>query len=219
MNHICNILSNENALPEAECRDNVELLRRRICLLDGKDRMLMSMYFQNGSSCYQIARLLGVCDATITRRIRKLTEHLIGEPFQRYRQLRKQFDSLHKDIARDHFLMALSIQQIAEKRNLSLYKVRTALKEIKSIIKSNPKPPPIPNKSRFINRTGPGKTAKPKVMPTAGTKSRSPKSRRIKVNHGNIQHIKKFQMVRNNNRPRSMRLSYVRPDYRKASGI
>ena len=249
MNRIKNFLNIENALPEAECRDNVELLRRRICLLDGKDRMLMSMYFQNGSSCYQIARLLGVCDATITRRIRKLTEHLIGEPFQRYRQFRKQFDSLHKDIARDHFLMALSIQQIAEKRNYSFYKVRTALKEIKSIIKSNPKPPPIPNKSRFINRTGPGKTAKPKVMPTAGTKSiylvltakkeinsiikTKPKTppmpkkarfinrqnRRIKVNHGNIQHIKKFQMVRNNNRPRSMRLSYVRPDYRKASGI
>ena len=197
MNHICNILSNENALPEAECRDNVELLRRRICLLDGKDRMLMSMYFQNGSSCYQIARLLGVCDATITRRIRKLTEHLIGEPFQRYRQFRKQFDSLHKDIARDHFLMALSIQQIAEKRNYSFYKVRTALKEIKSIVKTNPKPPPMPKKARFINR----------------------QNRRIKVNHGNIQHIKKFQMVRNNNRPRSMRLSYVRPDYRKASGI
>jgi len=195
MNIIDNNINQEEALPKARHRDNIELLRRRICLLDGKDKLLMSMYFENGNSCYQIARLLGVCHATISRRIQKLTEHLIGEPFQRYRQYRKQFDSEHKDIARDHFLMALSIHQIASKRKSSFYKVRTTLKEIKAIIKSNPKPPS--RQTIFINR----------------------KSRRFKDNHGNIQHIKKFQMAGNNNRPCSIRLPDVRSDHRKASGI
>jgi predicted DNA-binding protein YlxM (UPF0122 family) len=200
MNHIENTTNLKYAPPNAGGRNNADLIRRRISLLDGKDKLLMSMYFKNGNSCYQIARLLGVCDATITRRIRKLTYYLLDEPFHKYRIYRKLFDSLQKDIARDHFLMGLSIQQIANKRSLSLYKVRTALKEIKLIIKSKQKPPP-------------------KINPSPSKSNRNHKNRRLKANYDNVQHIKKFQMAGNNNRPRGIRLSYVRSDYRKASGI
>ncbi len=118
-------------------REDIDLLRCRISLLDGKDKLLMSMYLDNGNSFRQISKLLGVCQPTISRRIHRLTNHLTGQPFQIYRRYRKKFNEGQKDFARDYFLMGLSMRQIAAKRRCSYYRVRNILEEIQKIININ----------------------------------------------------------------------------------
>ena len=49
-------------------RDEIDLLRSRLVLLDTRDKVLMTMYLENGNSFRQIARLLGVSEATISRK-------------------------------------------------------------------------------------------------------------------------------------------------------
>jgi len=56
--------------------DEFDLLRSRAQVLNGKDRALMKMYFEKGSSFSQMAKLAGVNEVTIARRIHKLTRRL-----------------------------------------------------------------------------------------------------------------------------------------------
>jgi len=180
-------------------RENIELLRRRLNLLDGKDKLLMLMYFENGNSCYRIAKLLGVCEATITRRIHKLTKHLTGQPYQTYRKYRKRLKPEQINIARDHFLMALSIKQIATKRKCSIYRVRNTLREIRAIFKAD-----SPNIRPVIRKIN------------SFPQSNKPQHKRKEVKNGNIQHFKKFSMAGKNHRSCSISLQNVRPYHRKA---
>ena len=53
-------------------RDEIELLRGRLKLLTGKDRILMTMYMEKGISIRQIARLLGTTETKIARRIPRM---------------------------------------------------------------------------------------------------------------------------------------------------
>ena len=55
-------------------RGRIELLLERVGLLDGQDRVLMTMYLENGNSCRQLAKLAGVNEANIGRRIQKLRQ-------------------------------------------------------------------------------------------------------------------------------------------------
>lgn len=213
---INNKIPQESTDKTSRQRENIELLRRRVSLLDGKDKLLMLMYFENGNSCYRIAKLLGVCEATITRRIHKLTRQLTGQPYQTYRKYRKRLKHEQINIARDHFLMALSIKQIASKRKCSIYKVRTILKEIHSIIQNSDdltKVHVLPTRpSSFVHL--------PSVLEGRETRddrrSDEPECKRKEVKNGNIQHFKKLSMARENHRPRSISLQNVRSHYQKA---
>jgi len=193
MNKINNNIPRATFQTKIHQRENIELLRHRVNLLDGKDKLLMLMYLDNGNSFRQIARLLGVCEATIGRRIHKLIKHLTGQPFQTYRQYRKRLNREQKDIAKDYFLIGLSIQQIASKRKCSYYRVRTKLKEIQAIIKANEKPD-LSNAHSIICQ-----------------------KKRIEVKNGNIQYFKKLYVAGNNNRQGRIGLQDVRLNSRKTS--
>ena len=54
-------------------RDRIDMLRSRVNLLIGKDKLLMKMYLENGNSFRQMARLAGVNETCIARRIYKVT--------------------------------------------------------------------------------------------------------------------------------------------------
>ena len=198
MNKAKNIKKHEKGPIESLNRDKIELLRRRISLLEGRDRLLMSMYFEKGNSCYQIAKLLGVCESTISRRIRKLISQLTGKPFEIYRQHRKKFEPQQKPVAADHFLLGLSIGQIASRHNCSIYKVRTILKQIHTIIKAGEK--------SYLSGTSASRDED----------AARPKHKRKEVNNGNIQHFKKFSMEGENHRACNNGLQNVRPYHQKA---
>ena len=115
-------------------RDRIDLLHSRVNLLTGKDKVLMTMYLKNGNSFRQMARLAGVNEANIARRIRKVTKRLIDGEYITCLRNRSKFSKPEMDVAKDYFLMGLSIKKIAAKRQVSYYGVREALKKIQRLV-------------------------------------------------------------------------------------
>ena len=116
-------------------RGRMELLRGRVELLSGKDRVLMTMYIENGNSFRQIARLCGVSETSVARRIHQITDRLTDGEFLRCVRNRDKLSRRQMAIARDAFLTGLSIKQVAEKRRMSVYAVRKELIGIRQLIK------------------------------------------------------------------------------------
>ena len=112
----------------------IDLLRNRLHLLDGRDRVMMAMYVENGNSFRQIARLLGVQDGVISRRIRRLQNGLINGEYITCLRRRGKFTPHQMTIAKDYFLVGMSQKRIAVKRRLSLYQVRNTIETIQQIL-------------------------------------------------------------------------------------
>jgi len=117
-------------------RDQIDLLRSRLGLLEGKDKVMMTMYVENGNSFRQIARLLGVSETCIARRIHRLTHRLIDGQYIACLRNREKFTDDQMDVAKDYFLKGLSMRKIAEKRNWSRYRVLRAIREIRNLIQT-----------------------------------------------------------------------------------
>jgi predicted DNA-binding protein YlxM (UPF0122 family) len=135
MNKVHENIPQSSVKARAEYRDRIDLLRSRVGLLTGKDKMLMTMYMENGNSFRQMARLSGVNEASIARRIHKVTKRLINGEYITCLRNRDRFDRGELDIAKDYFLAGLSMKKIAKKRDSTYYCVRKALKKIQGIIK------------------------------------------------------------------------------------
>jgi len=118
-----------------EYRDRIDLLRSRVGLLAGKDKVLMTMYVENGNSFRQMARLVGVNEASIARRIHKVTRRLMNGEYITCLRNRDKFSKSELGIAKDYFLEGLSMKKIAKKCNCTYYCVRETLKKIQGLIK------------------------------------------------------------------------------------
>ncbi|MDD5327267.1 MAG: hypothetical protein PHY02_05575 [Phycisphaerae bacterium] len=134
MRRIHENISQGSTKSRTEYRDRIDLLRSRVGLLAGKDRVLMTMYMENGNSFRQMARLSGVNEASIARRIHKVTKRLINGEYITCLRNRDRFSRGELDIAKDYFLTGLSIKKIATKRDSTYYSVRKTLKKIQGII-------------------------------------------------------------------------------------
>jgi predicted DNA-binding protein YlxM (UPF0122 family) len=111
--------------------DTLDLLRKRVGLLAGKDKVLMTMYLENGASFRQLAKLAGVSEATIARRIRRLTDRLTNGGYITCLRTRVKFSEAELSIAKDYFLTGLSTRKIAASRHCTRYNVRKTIKRIK----------------------------------------------------------------------------------------
>ena len=116
-------------------RGQMERLQSRLGLLSGKDKVLMTMYIVNGNSFRQIARLRGVSETSIARRIHQISERLTEGEYLRCVRNRDKLNRRQMVIARDYFLTGLSIKGIADKRSLSMYAVRKELYKIRNLIR------------------------------------------------------------------------------------
>ena len=119
---------------EKRRRDGLDLLRSRLHLLNGKEKVLMTMYLENGSSFRQIARLTGVSDTSIDRRIKRLKTRLMDGQYIVCLRNRDKFTRNQMTIAKDYFMAGLSMKEIAVKRRRSRYHVRKIIIKIKSIL-------------------------------------------------------------------------------------
>ncbi|MFQ6034391.1 MAG: hypothetical protein ACE5NM_00900 [Sedimentisphaerales bacterium] len=117
-----------------EYRDRVDLLRSRLYLLSGKDKLMMMMYLEYGNSFRQIARLTGTHDIIVARRIRRLMKGLINGQYVNCLRNRSQFTRTEMAIAKDYFLTGMSMKKIAAKRQLTYYRVREIIKKIQQVI-------------------------------------------------------------------------------------
>ena len=118
-----------------ECRDRIDLLRSRVNLLGGKDKLLMTMYLKNGNSFRQMARLVGVNEVSIARRIHKVAQRLIDGEYITCLRNRSKFTSFEMAVAKDYFLAGMSMRKIAAKRHRSYYRVRQSIKKIQRIVR------------------------------------------------------------------------------------
>jgi predicted DNA-binding protein YlxM (UPF0122 family) len=117
-------------------RSGIELLRSRLNLLSGTDKLLMTMYIEHGNSIRQIARIRGVSETRVARRIRSITKRLTDGPYIDCLRNRDKLTSRQLAVAKDYYLLGMSMRRIAAKRRWSYYRVRDILNEIQSIVTS-----------------------------------------------------------------------------------
>ncbi len=115
--------------------DRIDMLRARVSVLAGRDKALMQMYLRNGSTFSQMARLAGVNEATIARRINKLISRLVDGEYITCLRKRNQLDAMDRCIAKDYFIEGLSQKKIAIKRNITIYCVRKKLHKIQRLVR------------------------------------------------------------------------------------
>ena len=139
MEEIHKNISQRPSRAKNSCRDRIDLLESRVGLLTGKDKLLMTMYLNNGNSFRQMARLIGVNEATVGRRIHKVTKRLIDGEYITCLRNRDRFTEVEMNIARDYFLIGLSIRKIATKQHVSYYHVRETLKKIQRLVEITPR--------------------------------------------------------------------------------
>ena len=128
-------ISPEQLKAKNSYRKRIEILRNRVSLLVGKDKLIMTMFLSNGNTYRQLAQLTGINEANIARKIHKITERLIEGEYIQCLKNRDKLTRTQMAIARDYFLTGLSQRAIAAKRHTSAYKVRKNILKIQQIIK------------------------------------------------------------------------------------
>ena len=148
MDSIHTNISRKSSSVKTRHRDRIDLLRSRMNLLTGKDKLLMTMYLKNGNTFYQMAKLVGVNEATIARRIHKVTQRLIDSEYITCLRYKDKFSELEMAVAKDYFLGGLAMRRIAKKRRCSYYRVRVSLKKIQRFIMVHEKIEEVVGKTR-----------------------------------------------------------------------
>jgi len=120
---------------ERKYGSRLELLESRIELLAGTEKLLMTMYLKNGNSFYQMARLAGVNEVTIARRIHKIIKRLLDGEYITCLRNRDKFSDCEMAVAKDYLLTGLSMREIARHRRCSRYRVRQTLGKVLAISK------------------------------------------------------------------------------------
>ena len=103
-------------------------------MLSGEDKVLMTMYWENGNSLRQISKLAGVSRASIARRISNLTKRLMDGRYIECLRCRSKLTHREMTVAKDYFLQGISMKKIAETRHLSFYYVRKTLEKIRQLL-------------------------------------------------------------------------------------
>lgn len=134
MKRIHENISDDAHQVESEHRDQMEILRSRLGLLSGTDRVLMTMYVRNGNSFRQIARVRGVSETSVARKVRKIARRLTDGEYIRCLRNSTKLTPDQMAIAKDFFLMGLAMSRIAVKRRSSVHRVRRALTEIRDLV-------------------------------------------------------------------------------------
>jgi len=114
-------------------RDRTDVLRSRLYMLSGPDKVLLTMYVENGNSCRQIARIAGVSETTVVRRIDAIVKRLMDGEFIRCLKSSRKLTADQMAIAKDFFVMGLPMSKIAGKRCSSVHRVRKALLDIREL--------------------------------------------------------------------------------------
>jgi transposase-like protein len=115
--------------------DKIDILRSRVGLLEGTDRALMRMYLDNGETFSRMARVAGVNESSVARRIYKITKRLLDGQYITILRNRNLFTKQDLRIARDYFLRGLSMRTVARAHKTTFYQVRNTMKRIQELTK------------------------------------------------------------------------------------
>ncbi len=135
MGRIHQNISQKSLQAKTEVRDRIDLLRSRVALLTGRDRLLMTMYLDNANTFRQMARLAGVNEVNIARKIHKIIKRLIDGEYITCLRNREIFSNAEMVIAKQYLLLGWSIKKIANKQGCSYYHARKSLKKIQRLVR------------------------------------------------------------------------------------
>ena len=107
---------------------------RRIDMLTGVERVMMTMYFEKGSSFEQIARLANLSAATVSRRIHKISSRLTDGRYLRCLRNKEMFTKFELAIAKEHFVRGKSIRALTKEKGATYHKMRRTVKRIESVL-------------------------------------------------------------------------------------
>jgi len=116
-------------------RNQIDLLCNRISLLEGMDKVLMTMYLKNGNTFYQLSKLSGVSETTISRRIKRVCKRLTDGSFVVCLRNRDKFTDWEFKVANDYFLKGFSIRKIAVEHCCTYYRARETILKIRQLIR------------------------------------------------------------------------------------
>jgi predicted DNA-binding protein YlxM (UPF0122 family) len=119
---------------EGNFEDRIDLLRCRAELLTGEDRVLMQMYLDNANTFRQMARLAGVNEANVARRIHKLIRRLLDGQYITCLHNRDKLTEEQIEMARDYFVVGLPMSEIADRHDTTYYAVRQTMKRIQRLV-------------------------------------------------------------------------------------
>lgn len=105
-------------------REVVEVLRARLDLLGGEDRVLLKMHLEARGSFDEIAKLTGRNRSSVCRRIHRMICRLYDETYIRCAAARDRFSAPELMVVRDHFVRGLSLKRIGREHHLCYYRVR-----------------------------------------------------------------------------------------------
>lgn len=115
----------------------IETICRHCQWLDAKDKTLLQMVFEKGSTFEAIARLTGRNPSTVSRRFHRLLHTLIARQLISPLPGRIPLNRTDCRIIQDYFLRGRTQKAIARKRNISLYRVRSLIRRIRSAADEN----------------------------------------------------------------------------------
>jgi DNA-binding NarL/FixJ family response regulator len=116
-----------------ELRNKAERMRKRAEQLSEPDRTLVRMYLDNKNSFRQIAQLLGVSEATVARRIKKIVSRLSDPSIGGILSKGSKLGRRQRKIARDFFLRGLTVKTIARKYGMTYYNTRRIINLLRKL--------------------------------------------------------------------------------------
>lgn len=123
-------LTQNNQQAVKDLRTETDKIRCRAQRLPDPERTLVTMYLDNANSYRQIARLTGLNESTVSRRIRKIIRKLRNDRLNAALVAGDTLTQRQKKIARDYFLLSMTLKQIADAHHTSYYNVRKTVRSI-----------------------------------------------------------------------------------------
>ena len=127
----------------ADCRAGamreMELLRLRVDLLDGQERLLVDMYLNQNASYYRLAALTGMGEKYVARRVQSLLRCLQSEEYLSIVRHQRLFEPRTLEVAYDYFLLGMSVRAISRKRNMSRYRVSKKIRRLQNWLEGRQK--------------------------------------------------------------------------------
>lgn len=116
-----------------DLRRNAEKIRKRAKQLSEPDRTLVRMYLDNANSFRQISQLLGVSEASVARRVKKIVDRLSDPSIDSVLNKGNQLSHKQRKIARDFFLRGQTVNKIAHKYGMTYYNARRIINVLRKL--------------------------------------------------------------------------------------
>ena len=112
--------------------DIFEAFTARVKMLSD-EQITLVRFFQNTPNYRVIAKMAGVNEATIARRLKKIARHISGNNFFAALSENDNLPAEKMEILKDYFVSGLSVKIIAQNRNVSTYLVKKIVRQMSNL--------------------------------------------------------------------------------------